>query len=62
MPPNFQQTFAPKTVYSDRASLHFGDFMYLEYTRFKKSKSLLDWAGSEGTAGWFAIFTHFRKL
>jgi hypothetical protein len=28
----------------------------------KKVNPLLDWAGSEGTAGWFAIFMHFRKL
>jgi hypothetical protein len=34
----------------------------LDAQGLKKVNHLLDWAGSEGTAGWFAIFTHFRKL
>jgi hypothetical protein len=37
--------------------------MYFECARFKtKANPWIDWTGLEGTAGWSAIFTHFRKL
>ncbi len=40
-----------------------GRSMYLEFIKFKaKICVFVDWEGSEGTAGWFAIIMHFRKL
>ena len=55
-PLNGFKPLTPK-IYSDQASLHFGDFMYLEYTRFKKSKPFA-WLGRFRGNCWMVRHLH----